>query len=74
MDQVNLLEKIKEVSEKQRDKRPIGVDTLVLVSGIRAIDLLPLLSALADEGYIELRSSGTMSKRPYSSGSIALLY
>jgi hypothetical protein len=73
MDQLSLLEKIKEVSKKQCDKRPIGVDTLTLISGMRAADLEPLLSDLANDGYIEFHTPLTSSMRPSKCGSVTLL-
>jgi len=59
-----LLNIIREVSNKHETKRQISVDTLLLITRKKIVEIAPLLTELYDAGYITIHKSNNIGKVP----------
>lgn len=71
MDNLDVLNKIKELTKKQLVPRPIGIDTLVLVLRVSEQKLLAMLRELEAEGHVTISNPVTQSRRGAGSGTVA---
>lgn len=73
MDEQRILKIIRELTEKSKPGKAIGIDTVALSSKCGEMELMPILSSLEQKNVITIIASPSNSRRRTRSGSILLL-